>query len=87
MYQSVDGNDVTYRQSKKRGFCSRHAVAILACWGLILLITGVICAITNVFEDWVKDEIRDVSANISINIYCCTCITSCCQSVFTNLKI
>lgn len=59
MYQSVDGNDVTYRQSKKRGFCSRHAVAILACWGLILLITGVICAITNVFEDWVKDEIRD----------------------------
>ncbi len=65
MYKSVDRNDVTYRQSKKRGCCYRNAVTILFCCGLILLITGVICEITNVIEDWVKDEIRDVSVKLS----------------------
>lgn len=61
MYTELNQNEKTYRPSKKRGCCRRHIVAILFCFGLILLIAGSVCAITNVFEDWVKDEIRDVS--------------------------
>ena len=64
MYNSVDGNSVSYRQNKKRGCCYRHTVAILFCCGLILIIVGVTCAVTNVFEEWVEDEIRDVSTKI-----------------------
>ena len=61
----MDGNNVSYRQNKSQGCCRRHAVTILFCCGLILLTAGVICAITNVFEEWVKDEIRDVSIKSS----------------------
>ncbi|XP_028403811.1 lysosome membrane protein 2-like isoform X2 [Dendronephthya gigantea] len=60
MYKSMDGDDLAYHQAKKaRNCCCRHVVTILVCFGLFFVIGGIVCAVTNVFEDWVKDEIRD----------------------------
>lgn len=60
MFKAVGENSVVYRHSKnpRNSCCKRNAVKILVVTGLFFIVTGLVCAITKVFEDWVEHEVK-----------------------------